>query len=88
LPPRGIYLVAGLAGLTDMDAITLSMAGVAKQGGDLQLAANAITIAALSNTIVKGGIVAILGTRGLKRRIAVGLIASLVAGIVALAVSY
>jgi uncharacterized membrane protein (DUF4010 family) len=88
LPRRGIYLVAGLAGLTDMDAITLSMAGVARQGNELRLAANAIIIAALSNTVVKGGIVTILGSRGLKRRILAGLIASLVVGVLVLVVRH
>jgi uncharacterized membrane protein (DUF4010 family) len=35
LPSQNYYLVATLAGLTDVDAITLSMAGVARNGIDL-----------------------------------------------------
>jgi len=32
-PGQGYYIVAALAGLTDVDAITLSMAGLARSGG-------------------------------------------------------
>jgi uncharacterized membrane protein (DUF4010 family) len=57
-PGRGYYLVAALAGLTDVDAITLSMTGVARSGGaPLATAAGAIVVAALSNTLVKCGFV-------------------------------
>jgi len=51
-PPSGLYAVAALAGLTDVDAITLSMSEFA-QSGDAQVAVIAIVIAALSNTLVK-----------------------------------
>ena len=53
-PPSGLYVVAALAGLTDVDAITLSMSEFA-QSGDAQVAVIAIVIAALSNTLVKCG---------------------------------
>jgi uncharacterized membrane protein (DUF4010 family) len=53
-PPDSLYAVAALAGLTDVDAITLSMAEFAKSG-DAQVAVIAIAIAALSNTVVKCG---------------------------------
>lgn len=60
-PPDSLYAVAALAGLTDVDAITLSMAEVAR-GGDARVAAIAITVAALANTVVKCGMaVAIAG---------------------------
>ncbi|MGD9501192.1 MAG: MgtC/SapB family protein [Methyloceanibacter sp.] len=49
---RGLYVVAALAGLTDVDAITLSMAELARNG-DARIAVIAIVIAALTNTIVK-----------------------------------
>jgi uncharacterized membrane protein (DUF4010 family) len=81
---QGMYVVAGLAGLTDVDAITLSMAGYAKTGGDPAVAVNAITIGALSNTVVKGAMVATLGTAALRRRIVVATAAVLAAGILVL----
>jgi uncharacterized membrane protein (DUF4010 family) len=49
---RGLYVVAALAGLTDVDAITLSMSEFAKSG-EARVAVIAIVIAALTNTIVK-----------------------------------
>jgi uncharacterized membrane protein (DUF4010 family) len=62
-------VVAVLAGLTDVDAITLSMAGFANGGGDVAVATRAIALAALSNTLVKAGLAATLGATALKRRV-------------------
>jgi uncharacterized membrane protein (DUF4010 family) len=84
LPGQGLYAVAALAGLTDMDAITLSMATFAREGGDQALAANAIAIGALSNTVVKAGMVMALATAGLKRRMMVATGVILIAGVVVL----
>jgi uncharacterized membrane protein (DUF4010 family) len=65
-PASGIYFVASLAGMTDVDAITLSMAQYAK-AGDPTIAAHAITIAALTNTVVKTGLVTALGSPALRK---------------------
>ena len=46
--------MAAIAGLTDVDAITLSMSEFAKSG-EARVAVIAIVIAALSNTLVKCG---------------------------------
>jgi len=71
LPGRSLYGVAALAGLTDVDAITLSVAGSARDGSvEPSLATGAIVIAALSNSLVKAGLVMVLGAPELKRRIA------------------
>jgi uncharacterized membrane protein (DUF4010 family) len=67
-PESSLYYVAALAGTTDVDAITLSMAQYARSGTP-QVAAHAITIAVLSNTIVKTGMVLALGTPQLRRSI-------------------
>jgi uncharacterized membrane protein (DUF4010 family) len=68
----GLYTVAAISGLTDVDAITLSTARLVEQGG---VAAGegwrAILLAALSNLVFKAGIVATLGSRRLFGRIAV-----------------
>jgi len=77
VPGEGIYLVAALAGLTDIDAITLSMAEYAKSG-PAGIAVDAIVIAALANTLVKTGMVVALGSSELRRTLlvcAVGLLA-------------
>jgi uncharacterized membrane protein (DUF4010 family) len=81
---QGLYLVAGLAGLTDVDAITLSMAEYALTG-DPQVAVRAIVIAALANTAVKCGIVAALGGAVLRRGILAATGAILAAGFVTIA---
>lgn len=76
LPATGLYAVAALVGLTDVDALTLSMAEYAQKGGNEATAAAAIVIASLSNTIVKGAYAALLGSPALRKRIvpATGLI--------------
>jgi uncharacterized membrane protein (DUF4010 family) len=64
-PGHGVYFVAALAGTTDVDAITLSMAQYARSGST-QIAVQAITIAALTNTVVKTVMVGMLGSRALR----------------------
>ncbi len=78
-PGRGLYFVAALAGTTDVDAITLSMAQYA-QDGSAAVAAQAITIAALSNTIVKAAMVVGLGSASLRRPVLLATAAVVAAG--------
>ncbi|MBU2180577.1 MAG: MgtC/SapB family protein [Gammaproteobacteria bacterium] len=66
LPDEGLYVLAGIAGMTDVDAITLSMTELARQGSALTLAAGAVIIAALSNTVVKCGLVLVVGSTALR----------------------
>jgi uncharacterized membrane protein (DUF4010 family) len=63
-----VYVVAALAGLTDVDAITLSMAREA-DGVTPTVAVTAITIAVIANTVVKTGLVWWLGSRALLARV-------------------
>jgi uncharacterized membrane protein (DUF4010 family) len=68
LGEAGLYLAAGIAGLSDVDAITLAMADLARiDAGNLTVAARAIVIAALANTLVKSGLAATLGSPELRR---------------------
>jgi uncharacterized membrane protein (DUF4010 family) len=66
-PGQGMLLVAAVAGLTDVDAITLSMAEYAKGEGRAGTATTAVVIASLSNTVVKTAMVVALGGPGLRR---------------------
>ncbi|HKY63102.1 MAG TPA: MgtC/SapB family protein [bacterium] len=84
LPGAGMYGVAALAGTTDVDAITLSMAKYAQEGGEAAVAAIAITIASLVNTSVKAGIVVMLGAKEAKVQILFAAAAILAAGAAAL----
>jgi uncharacterized membrane protein (DUF4010 family) len=65
----GVYVASALAGLTDVDAITLSMAELAgAQGGvALPTAARAVVLATISNTVVKGSIALSAGSNTLRR---------------------
>lgn len=80
----GVYLSSLVAGFADVDAITLSMARL-NESGDLTdaTATRAIVVAAAANTVLKGGIVALTGTRGLRRAMVPGLVLIVVASIVA-----
>jgi uncharacterized membrane protein (DUF4010 family) len=66
----GTYAASVIAGLADVDAITLSMATLAKSTLDQNIAVTAITLAAITNTLVKLSIAYILGTREFGNRIA------------------
>ena len=62
----GMYLVAILSGLTDMDAITLSTAELVKTGRvPTDTGWRIILVAALSNLVFKAGMIALLGSRRL-----------------------
>jgi uncharacterized membrane protein (DUF4010 family) len=65
----GIYVASTMSGLTDVDAITLSMARLGGSSISLGTASIAVILAALSNTLVKAGIVVALGSRELRRYI-------------------
>ena len=86
-PGRGYYVVAALAGLTDVDAITLSMAALVRDGGaDPRTGVAAIVVGSLTNTVVKCGMIVALASPGLRRRSLVATAGLLVAGLVVVAV--
>ena len=63
----GVYLASVMTGLTDVDAITLSVSRLASNAQlDLQVAGLAVIIAALMNTISKGAIVYFMGSQELR----------------------
>jgi uncharacterized membrane protein (DUF4010 family) len=71
-----------LAGLADVDAITLSVARLSQEGGSLEIstASRAVILAAMSNTIAKGVLVIVSGSRGLRRAIVPAVILILITG--------
>jgi len=67
----GVYIVSLFSGITDVDAITLSLSELAKDGRLSQIASmNGIVIASVTNSIVKLGIVFWLGGWRLGWRVA------------------
>jgi uncharacterized membrane protein (DUF4010 family) len=84
-PGRGYYVVAALAGLPDVDPITLSMAGLARSGGiDLATAVGALVVAALANTLLKCGIVVATASGRLRRSMVTVTAALVVVGVAAI----
>jgi uncharacterized membrane protein (DUF4010 family) len=81
----GLYIVAVISGLTDMDAVTLSSTRMLAQG---QLAADTvwrvILLAALANLVFKGGSAYVLGGKMLGRRVLLLFGLALVSGVVLL----
>jgi uncharacterized membrane protein (DUF4010 family) len=70
LGATGLYLAGGVAGLTDVDAISLSMANLATTSpGIIKIARRTIVIAVISNTLVKAGMAAFMGAPALRRTI-------------------
>jgi uncharacterized membrane protein (DUF4010 family) len=82
----GTHLFAALAGTSDVDAITLSMATLARDGETTAaLAATSILIAVISNTLVKAAMSATLGGRRLRRAALVVALLLVAIGVVAFA---
>ena len=68
----GMYIVSVISGLTDVDAITLTMSQISSQDpSKLGQATVAITLASFSNTLMKAGLAFALGSSALKKIIVV-----------------
>jgi uncharacterized membrane protein (DUF4010 family) len=83
----GAYAASMIAGLADVDAIVLSMATLTKETLDLTVAANAITLAAMTNTLVKLAISYFLGTVVFGNKMATIFIPMIIAGIIVIVIS-
>lgn len=71
LPDTGLFVIAALSGLADLDAITLSTARLVEaERLSTDSAWRSILIAALSNLVFKSGLVLTLGDRKLFRDVA------------------
>lgn len=78
----GLLPLSFLSGLTDMDAISLSMAGGQTNGSvPLHLAMQAVLIAATANSLIKAGFAVCLGSPVLRRQISLVLGLTAVAGV-------
>lgn len=77
LGPVGLYATAALAGIVDVDAVTVT---AAMSDAGIALSAGAILVAAGVNTLAKVGIAASLGPRQFYRRVAVMMAGVLAAG--------
>ena len=66
----GVLSSAAILGLTDMDALTYTMARLAVATGDTSLAARAIGVGLVANTVAKLGLAVVLGAAPFRRRAA------------------
>lgn len=81
----GVYIVSILSGMTDVDAITLTMSNLSKQDpSKLGQAAVAVTLAAFSNTMMKGIMAYAIGSGNFRKGVVAGFAAIIAAGTAAL----
>ena len=62
----GVFTSAAVLGLTDVDALTMSMARGMAQTASPAVAATAIAVGVLANTAMKLGLAVFLGSRGFR----------------------
>ncbi|NYS59324.1 MgtC/SapB family protein [Halomonas salicampi] len=80
LGDTGVYLLAIVSGIADVDAITLSLTRMSQDNLSIASAVFGIIIAASVNNLVKGGMAASFGTRALGLRIVLPMLASVTLG--------
>ena len=71
----GVLASAAVLGLTDVDALTLSMSTMGTEQAIVELGARAIAVGILANTALKMALVLVLGSTGFRFRAATGLLA-------------
>lgn len=83
----GVIGGAALAGLTDVDALTLSMARIAGGTDGTATATTGLVVGVVANTALKTGLAIGLGSPAYRRRVLPGMVALLVAGVIGLAIA-
>jgi len=72
LGQEGILISSAIAGLSDVDAITITISKLAGINIDIAFAANALFLATIANTLVKLGIGLWAGSMALRRELLIG----------------
>lgn len=76
----GLLVSAGISGLADVDAITISVANMHAGGLETHVAVTAITLAVVVNTLVKTGLALALGSPRLALRVALVVVPAAASG--------
>ena len=76
----GVYASAALAGLTDMDALTFSMSRLAEDAALVPVAARALLLGVIVNTLFKCAVALVLGAPTYRRLAVPGLLLLAAAG--------
>jgi uncharacterized membrane protein (DUF4010 family) len=79
----GIFLLAAISGIADVDAITLSLGRMSALDLPLQTAVTGIVIASAINSLVKASMAVTIGSRALGVRVAAPLVIAAAAGLLA-----
>lgn len=79
----GVYLMAAVSGLADVDAITLSLSNLVNGGLDRSVAADGILIAAMSNSLVKFALAVVIGGKPMAARLAPFVLLAMVVAVIA-----
>lgn len=77
----GVLALAAASGVTDVDAITLSLARMSGSDLSLEVAVTGIIIAAAVNTVTKAGLATAIGGRAVGLRVALPLTTAALAGV-------
>ena len=80
----GVYILSAISGITDVDALSLSLAEATRQSLDLEVGAVGIFIGAAVNTVVKGVLATVIGGFSLAKWCASILLIALVLGAIAM----
>lgn len=80
----GVLALAAASGITDVDAITLSLARMSQDDLVLHIAVTGIVIAAAINSLVKGGMATFIGGRNMALRVGLPLLGSAIGGLVSI----
>lgn len=84
LGQQGLLISSALSGLSDIDAITITVSKMAGKHLDLSLAAKALLMATISNTLIKMGIGIWAGSKSLRSLLLAGYSIILLAALIAL----
>ena len=87
LGEAGVYTIAALSGLADVDAVSISLADAAKQNLPLASAALGVMVAAVVNTLTKAGIAMAIGGWKLGRWVFFIFILASIAAVLAVAMA-
>jgi uncharacterized membrane protein (DUF4010 family) len=77
----GVYALAAVSGIADVDAITLSLTRMSQSAITAETAVIGIVLASAVNNVVKAGMAGVIGPAALGTRVAVPMGLSLVAGL-------
>lgn len=84
LGDMGILMLAGVSGIADVDAITLSLSQMSRTDLQAEIVVTAIVLAAAVNSLVKGGMATAIGGRVLGLRVGLPLLAASMGGLAVL----